>query len=265
MRYNIRILNYYYHYKQMSKNLWQVINRDDLLYHLKSGEGRIIVLTLTLIDTDESIKSILRKYIKRKSEQYPNINFLYYAVRKEDMGKVGSLVPKDLNYYPVVYHIYNVKKLLGAVPSLDKSDKKMKELDDSFKDLDEYYKEFDPNFETDTNNKSNKSHGSSSDSNITNQQNQTNNFNESNSEEEDLSNVNNNTTKMIQEVMNKMGTNRNQPSQIDKNTEKKKLAEKIIFIKKKWQDYELSFFDEIKKRKKEELKLKNKTKLQSSD
>lgn len=253
----------------MSKNLWQVVNRDDLLYHLKNGTDRIIVLTLTLIDTDESIKTMLRKYIKRRSEQYPNIIFIYYAVRKEDIGKVGTLVPRDLNYYPVMYHIYNIKKLLWVIPSIDKSQEKFNEIDESFTKLDEYYSEFDPNLQKKmSDDEYNQSLHKNDNNNDDNNDDSNDNNNDSNN---DNNNVNkNNINNMMKNIMNNtnniLKTQQNNKSEkIDKLTERKKLAEKIIFIKKKWEEYELTFFEEIKKRKKDETKLKNKEKSQNSD
>lgn len=247
------------------KNLWQVINRDDLLYHLRNSEKKFIVLTLVLLDTDESLKGTLRKYIKRKSIEYPNISFVYYSLRKEDFGKIGSLVPNDLSHYPVMYHIYNKTKMLVEVPSIDKSKAKFDELDKSFSLVHECYSTFDPNATEDQNQQKQNNKNKYDEEEYEEYEE----YDEYEDEDEIINNDNNkqqynlipqNSNNTMIKTNNVNYANTNQPTQVDKTTEKKKLVEKILFIQKKGELYMDEIFDEIKKRKKEEEKLKNKEK-----
>jgi hypothetical protein len=236
----------------MSQNLFQVANRDDLLFHLRGGEGKIIVLTLVLLETDEAIKTMLRKYIKRKSEQYPSVFFLYYNVRNEDFGKVGKLLPDDKKTYPRLYHIFNVVKLMGQIWNINKTNKSIGELDESFNILHNYYSEFDPN------------------------------LNDDQEEYSDLEPAPVQQTQKPKKVnkqvlVNKkpiyMQQNPNLPIQLDKMTEKKKLLEKIMLIQQKSREYQTEIINEITSRKKEEKKLliklakknKGKEKVQESE
>lgn len=126
-----------YNIINMSQNLWQVVNMDDLLYFLRNGKNKIIVLSLVLLNTDELIKRNIRKFIKRKSEIYTNITFLYYAIRDTDFGRI-SIISGNKDEYPKMCHIYNVTELLVEVTGIDNMDI----LESSFKKLDNYYMNF---------------------------------------------------------------------------------------------------------------------------
>ena len=91
----------------MAENLYQVVNMDDLFYFLRGGKDKLIVLSLVLLSTDENIKRMIRKYIKEKSKQYQGAMFLYYAVRKEDFGRI-SFLTDNVASYPKMCHIFNI-------------------------------------------------------------------------------------------------------------------------------------------------------------
>lgn len=241
----------------MSQNLFQVANRDDLLFHLRGGEGKIIVLTLVLLETDDAIKTMLRKYIKRKSEQYPSVFFLYYNVRKEDFGKVGKLLPDDKKTYPRLYHIFNVVKLMGQVWNINKTNKSIGELDESFNILHNYYSEFDPNLNDDQEEYSDQKEESEEPDPIPVQQTQK---PKKVNKQQVLVNKKPtyNLPKSINHPINQpinMQQNPNLPVQLDKTTEKKKLLEKIMLIQQKSREYQTEIINEITSRKKEEKKL----------
>ena len=71
-----------------NNNLLEIIKFDDLLKKLREGENKFIVLAVTLDETQESIKIMLRKFIKEKSKIYPKVTFLYYKLQKNDLGKL---------------------------------------------------------------------------------------------------------------------------------------------------------------------------------
>ncbi len=118
-------------------NLLQVITMDDLLYLLGNGKNKIIVLSLVLPKSDETIKKKIKKFIKKKSELYNNVLFLYYIVKNEDFEKI-SLITKNKLEYPKMCHIYNKTELLLEVASIDN----MEILESSFQKVDSHYKKF---------------------------------------------------------------------------------------------------------------------------
>lgn len=239
----------------MTNNLWQILNRDDLLFHLRNGKNKIIVLSLVLLNTDQNIKTMIRKYIKRKAEEFSNIIFLYYVVRNEDIGRVGTLIPKDLEKYPTLYHIYNVTELLGEVTGIDDT----KLIDQSFKRMNEYYKNFDPNknnVQTD-NNPSNPSNPSNIEDNDNNYDD--NNKNDDNDDIDKITEANTNANRVSNPNMTNEKFTSNQPQTTDDLIvnpvlEKKKKLEKIALMKKKSDEYMAKFYEELAERKKNEEK-----------
>ena len=211
----------------MSQNLWQVVNMDDLLYFLRNGKNKIIVLTLVLLNTDESLKKNIRKFIKRKSEIYENITFLYYAVRETDFNRI-SIISGNKSEYPKMCHIYNVTELLMEINSIDSADV----LESSFKKLNDYYINFNPNEEVadDIEPEPETENEATPNTNLKSQQSHTPQLNNKQVENEEIKN----------------------PA-----VEKKKFIEKMKLLKKKTDEYNIEFFRECQKRKKEEEKSGN--------
>ena len=118
-------------------NLLQVVTMDDLLYLLGNGKNKIIVLSLVLPKSDETIKKKIKKFIKKKSEIYNSVLFLYYIVKNEDFDKI-SLITKNKLEYPKMCHIYNKTDLLLEVASIDN----IEILESSFQKVDTHYKKF---------------------------------------------------------------------------------------------------------------------------
>jgi hypothetical protein len=206
-----------YYIIDMSQNLWQVVNMDDLLYFLRSGKNKIIVLSLVLLNTDEIIKRNIRKFIKRKSEIYTNITFLYYAIRDTDFKRI-SIISGNKDEYPKMCHIYNVTELLVEVTSIDNIDI----LESSFKKLHNYYI----------------------------------NFIENENDIDVPKQLDNKNESKISTPQTPLSTNINNEIIKNPVVEKKKFIEKISLIKQKSDDYNIEFMRECQKRKKEEEKHK---------
>lgn len=206
---------------------------DDLLYFLRNGKNKIIVLTMVLLNTEEDLKKDIRRFIKRKSEKYPNIIFLYYAVRDDDFGRI-SIISKNKKEYPKMCHIYNVTDLLVEVSGIDN----VEILKSSFKKLNNYYK----NFKEDA--KISEKSDEIKQPVITDKE-----HNENNFQQENIFN-------QVQDVQDK------QPeiNPVNLIVEQKKFNQKLELLKKVADDYNIDFFRECQKRKKEEEKIKKEKK-----
>ena len=227
----------------MSQNLWQIVNRDDLLYFLRGGKGKFIVLTMVLLSTNDNTKKLIKKFIKNKSKQYPHITFLYYVVRSEDFSKKISFLNNNVDEYPKMCHIYNIDTMLIELKAIDGFDI----MEKSFKKLDEYYSV--NNKQTHNQQQTEESEGS-----------------ESSKNDKQLPPV----QQIIPQIANGIGSmlqagqsqqNTQYPAQpINPVLERKKLLEKLTLLRNKSEEYTIEFLKECQKRKKEEEKQKTKTK-----
>lgn len=255
----------------MAQNLWQVVTYDDLLYFLRNGKDKLIVLSLVLRDTDEFVKKMIRTTIKKKAQEFPLITFIYYTVREDDFGRI-SLLEKKTGQYPKICHIYNVTKLLNEITSIDDGEVLAKKLSKMDVHCDTYQK------------------------NITSaeqenpDQNEDDEINEHEDEQEQQKYANNNSSK--QHVSNHQSNPHSNPQfnaqigqvgqvgqnnefqnranlELDENqfrqtynpvVERKKMLEKLLLIKEKSDEFTAIFLDEMKKKKKIDEKEKEKEK-----
>lgn len=239
----------------MADNLFQIVNMDDLLYFLRGGKDKLITLSLVLLTTDESIKRMIKKFVKRKSEQYPGVTFLYYAVRKQDFNKI-SFLTDDLSEYPKMCHIFNITELLMEVRTIDNIDI----LNRSFQhpDIAAYYAKF----------------GLSAKKPISNvfEENENGyNENENGDEESDDFEDEPQSTAVggpVQTInTGQSQQNSAQQFQLPQNPmlEKKKLLEKLTLIRQKGEEYNMQFLEECRNRKKEEEKIREKSKEKTNE
>lgn len=211
------------------QNLWQVVNYDDLLYFLRNGQGKFIVLSIVLIDTNDKIKSMIKKFIKRKSVSFPNVTFLYYPKRKDDTARKLSLLKGNNNEFPKMCHIYNVEELLLEVSTVDC----IEILDESFKKLEPYYIR-----------------------DLKNPKSQ--NDNSENAQQDHKTEISNASNSQYQTEQHSMPAQSSNHNEIDMIAERRKLVEKIALLKEKAGEYNIEFLKECQKRKKEEEKTSNK-------
>jgi len=122
----------------MSSNLYQAINYDDLLYLMKQQEKKSVVLTMVLLNTNDKMKTMLRKYIKKKSSEYPDTLFIYYVARDNDFTKSPQSLFDDKSRFPKVLHIFNFTELLAEVAQIDNTEC----IDQSFDELKGFYDEY---------------------------------------------------------------------------------------------------------------------------
>lgn len=223
------------------KNIWQPGNFDDLIYFLRNGANKFIVLTEVMVDDNENIKHMLRKFIKQKSLLYPNVMFLYYAVRKEDLKKNLNIIEKDVSKYPKMYHIYNGKEVFMEISCIDNEDILHKLWSDAEKE-----------FLYESNNIKNSDVESKKSNVVINNTTNDDNFFD---EEQNENNGGNN----IGDGANFI--NNNQQQVINPITENKKLMEKLLLLRNCADEFNQTFLKDCMQRKKEESKMsKNKKK-----
>jgi len=209
----------------MSENIWQVDMFSDLVNFLKNGSKKFIVLSLVLPNTKSDIRSCIKKFIKRKAEIFPNVTFLFYTVQPQDFNKI-SFIKNDINVYPKMCYIYNITEMEVEVESIDCYDV----LEESFEaienKLDYHLKKIYPLQLQQSHQSSEKSSGS----------------------------VEN--TQQLANQQNYAQTDEIKNMQI----EQRKMFKKLAFLKQRADDYTLEFIEDCRQRKKEEEKIKKKSK-----
>ncbi len=246
-----------------NQNLLHIANRDHLISYLLDTKEKFVVLALVLIDTPDQTKVIIRKHIKEKSKLYPNVIFLYCSLKKDDCGKVWNLLPEDESKYPIICHVYDIEKKLGEVFKFkDRSSLSGSEF--LFTKFHDYYINFNPHakqkqeeIKQQQNQQNQHQTSTISDQDKQKQDNENVYDNENNVEDDEFYNISGNeikkqNTQQIQEVYKP-----------DIATERKKLIEKINFIKQAAEEFKTSFIKDIQKRKEKEIKLRGKRKEES--
>ena len=242
-------------------NLWELIKFDDLLKKLRDGTDKFIVLVITLDETSESIKTMLRKFIKEKSKIYPKVNFLYYKAQKSVLGKLERMFERDVSQYPALFHIFDISRILQMELKIDcrevlepmfkkmhepylmgetyiqQQQRQQKQLEqeenDNIDDAD-----YDNNDEQPYSSDENKKPGKKNNTANNEKQNA-----EKNQENNQIANSDQQYTQSIK----------------DPQLEQKKRIEKYKLLSEKKQEYFLDFWDDIRKRKKDEEKKKKKS------
>jgi hypothetical protein len=216
----------------MQNNLWEILEYSDLIRLLHQGKNKFIILTLVDNNTSQSIKTMLKRFIREKSKIYKNATFLFYKVKKCDLGMLPPMIEDD-NRYPKMFHLYDVNEILGGVLMIDNE----KVLEKHFKENhDEYLKGFIEN----TNKNDDKIN------------------NDSNNEETVSSKKETAQKPSQQSPPQQLQSMVVQPIVQRKNPEleKKKYMEKIELLREKQEIYLVKFFKDCKKRKAEEEKTK---------
>ena len=135
----------------MTSNIFEVKNLEDLKTLMESNVT--IILGLTCCSTDTKTKSMIKKFLKRKSEQFSLITFIYMDV-SEEYKKIGSLNILKGDNYPKVYHIRNSNQVLVSIENADYDG-----IYESFSQVEKYYlkemNDFKTKQETDLNTLSN--------------------------------------------------------------------------------------------------------------
>lgn len=114
-------------------NIHQVVDFTQLKTIVSSNPT--VVLGLVCPTTSKSDKIMIKKFLKRKSEIYSLIQFVYFDLTKSDIENTGlEIVYKDYDAYPLVYHIRDHNKIACEVVCAT-----IDSLKESFEALEPYY------------------------------------------------------------------------------------------------------------------------------
>ena len=94
------------------ENIWEVLSVYDLIRLIKSNPKKFIIVGLVLKETPASKKKLIKRFLKTKHREYPNLMFLYYQADDKDLGKNISLLKRDKGEYPYIYHLYDSNVLV---------------------------------------------------------------------------------------------------------------------------------------------------------
>lgn len=117
-----------------AQNIWEVVNLNDLVKILKENEKKFVIVGLCLENSVSDIKKSVKKFLKTYSKLYQNITFLYYNVQVKDLGRI-SLITKNIDEYPFIYHIYDVSNIFVSVNRANNDT-----MYESMTAVEEYYK-----------------------------------------------------------------------------------------------------------------------------
>jgi hypothetical protein len=102
----------------MEGNLWSVFNYNGLATLIKSSGGKFFILAIVLKNTNSTIKIKIRKFIKSKSLNYPNMLFIYYEISSiDEEQKITKTFSNDTftiteKNYPLMFHMCNYNNVL---------------------------------------------------------------------------------------------------------------------------------------------------------
>jgi ribosomal protein L30E len=205
-------------------NIWEIVALNDLIKILKEKEKQFVIVAITLDNTPKELVKIIKKFLKTYSKLYENLTFLYYNANQKDLGRI-SLLNKDVNEYPYIYHIFDTSNIFVSVNRANQNT-----IYEAFNAVEEYYKKDLQNYLLDKNN-------------IKNDDNTTDKTDKSSIHiNQDLHTVN---SQQIKDDEEQAKMNR-------KALEHQKLLEKITILENKKKDFNIKFLEDIQKRKKEE-------------
>jgi len=202
-----------------TQNIWEVVNLNDLVKILKENEKKFVIIGLCLENSENEIKKSVKKFLKTYSKIYQNITFLYYNVSVKDLGRI-SLITKNIDEYPFIYHIYDVSNIFVSVNRANNDT-----MYESMNAVEEYYKK---DLQNQISNNINK------------------NDNNQNNINDDINNddINND------DNINKVEYDNN------KVLEHQQLLDKLVIYEEMKKKHNINFLSDIQQRKKDEMKRK---------
>jgi len=208
-------------------NIWEIVTLNDLIKILKENENKFVIVAITLESTPQNIIKSIKKFLKKFAKIYENLTFLYYQANMKDLGR-SSLLVKNPDEYPFVYHVYNTKDIFVSVNRANETT-----IYEAFTAVEEYYKKDLQAFLL------NKNENNTNNTNINND-----------NDKEDKSNIQINQTSMNANLE----VDERQADMDRRALEHQKLLDKIVLFEEKKKDYNIKFLGDIQKRKKDEQK-----------
>lgn len=221
-----------------NQNIWEIVNLNDLVKILKDSPKKFVIVGITLTSTPQRVSKMIKKFLKTKSKLYQNMTFLYYTAKDSDLGRISLLV-KDKDQYPFIYHVYDTSHIFVSV-NVANEETTYK----AFTDVEEYYKKDKENYIHSDNQNNNIN------TNLIHNQHEQKNEQKNEQKHEEQQELN-------QEDIPESDPEAEQQRQI---IEQKMMLEKILLLQKHAKDYNIKFLSIIQDRKKREVKELNKNK-----
>lgn len=117
-----------------SQNIHQVADFSQLKQIVTTN--MTVIIGMVCYSTSHESKVMIKKFLKRKSELYPLIQFVYMDLSVDQVENASlSIIPNHAEKYPIVHHIRDGNNIVCTVPSAIKED-----VYESFEQLAKYYK-----------------------------------------------------------------------------------------------------------------------------
>ena len=212
-------------------NIWEVVCVKDLSKILKESPNKFVIIGLELDVNEKKIHSYIKKFLKEKSQIYPNMTFVFYKVTKKDFNKI-SLISDEPEEYPIIYSIFDSENVFVKVNMAEPAT-----IIESFNAVKSYYDDDHNKYLEEKSIKPTKPAKTKLDS------------------ESETS------SKLSKQELETPTLSPMPPmSQSELMEAQQKLMEKILCLETKTKEYNLEFLQDIKERKKSESLLKAKSK-----
>ena len=246
----------------MSANIWEVTQLDKLIKLLKENTEKFVILSLVLESSPKEDRKMIIKFMKDKCKEFPNITFVLYTVKLHEMSKFDLFKKTQVEEYPYVFHIYDTINIYITIEKADdvalyeifEDDKVKKTYQDDLKD-----------FLNSTKSTPESENKHTSQRFLTPLQTPTS-SNQQNSDLKPLQHAQK--IQQEQQIKTHLNAQQNNPQSLSQSQsfnqivqppqedpkiiEQKKLLQKLIIYKKKIDEYNTDFLQEIKNRKEEE-------------
>ena len=282
------------------QNIMEITNLIDLKFIM--GSCVTVIAGFTTPSTSKNLKIFIRKFLKRKAEQFPLITFVYMEVSDADRNTL-NILKGSLSDYPRIYHIRGGNNITVEVKTANEET-----ITESFKQVEMFYIDEMKAFQQHMKNKSKSDYKINNDNEsdekidsadqITSDDFDDDNDNDNDNDGKHVSpktQIKKITTKNNQKppshnINNKNKTNNNKQIDSDQNDnnisadveekhvqtpqtqpkpdpalEKKKNLEKLVLLNKKCDELKLDMVREIAKRKKIEIALDKKNDEEKKD
>lgn len=244
------------------------------------GSCVTVVAGFTTPDTPNELKVFIRKFLKRKSEKFPLVTFVYMEVSDEDRNTLNILRGDDESY-PKMFHFRGGNTIVVAVHGATEET-----IIGSFNEVEKYYiaemQEFQKQSKSKSGVPSKKQMNNSTDERIESNDGV---FDDEEDHDEDRDEVqdeqprkgklqNRNQKQQIPAQMmnaapdmtnNQIADQQTSGKQLDPALEKRKNLEKLVLLNKKSDDLKLELVKQVAKRKKMEESLEKKKNAEKKD
>ena len=106
--------------------------------HLKRlvSENLTVIIGFICPSTSKSERIMVKKFLKRKSELFPLIQFVYMELTENQIETTRlDIIDQDMDVYPMIYHIRDGNKVLCEIKSADQE-----AIYEAFDEVAPYYK-----------------------------------------------------------------------------------------------------------------------------